>query len=117
MNTFFELMKKKIDDFALQLKEQLFQMSDLCNPHQLLEFEQNTEAICLSAMGDLLGFGLKNLIQNPDLRRTSINAMHRNGKKWRSKGLRKVRIRLVSGARVEVLTPYFVPDTLSLIHI
>lgn len=111
MNAFLEQMEEKINDFGLQLKEQLSQMSTLSNAQQLLQLEQSIENTCICASGELFGFALKKLLENPDVRRVSIDKLHTHGRPWKSKGLRSVRIRLTSGAFIEVKTPYFVPDS------
>jgi len=110
MNTFTNNIENKVNDLAQTLKVQLAKMSSLSSGQELLEFEQTLENLCQKASGELLGFSLQTHLSNPELRRAAIDALHAHGKKWRSKGLREVRIRLASGIIVAVKTPYFVQD-------
>ena len=110
MNTFFQKVEDKIDNFAQQLKGLLGTFSTIFNGQQLMELEQKVEHLSRNASGELFGFALKEHLENPDLRCAALQTMHGSGKKWKSKGLREARLRLSSGIVITVKTPYFVTD-------
>lgn len=110
MNTFLEALNDKIDDFAIQLKEHLSGIFDVMSGHELLQLEQSAETLFQKATGELFGAALQAQISNKELRREAINAMNAGHRRWKSKGLRTVRIKMVFGTVVEVRTSYYVRD-------
>ena len=82
----------------------------LTTPQQLLQGENALLDLMQKAAGQLFSEAFATLLENPDLQRTAIEALYARGKKWKSKGHRKVKIRSACGVTIQVKTPYYVPD-------